>query len=131
MNRKQRRAAQKGGQSPATATGQANLLAQAVDAGGEDADEPAQQVHVARDRPHVNFAVVRIGIHAKLTCGGPGDGRVRASASASLGAFSFAVYSGYMVSAPPRAESSGMPYSVAKSLRTSFLPGRKLGTFPA
>src|SRR5258706_7009433 len=40
------------------------------------------------------------------------------------------MYSGYKVSSPPSAPSSGMPYSVANSLSTSFLPGRKLGTFP-
>src|SRR5438034_11312967 len=41
------------------------------------------------------------------------------------------MYSGYVVSAPPNADSGGIPYSVAKSLRMSFLPGRKLGTLPA
>src|SRR6266571_5660849 len=45
--------------------------------------------------------------------------------------FIFLMYSGYMVSAPPSADSAGIPYSVAKSWRMSFLPGRKLGTLPA
>ena len=45
--------------------------------------------------------------------------------------FIFLMYSGYRVSSPPSADSAGIPYSVAKSWRMSFLPGRKLGTLPA
>src|SRR6266705_1392788 len=41
------------------------------------------------------------------------------------------MYSGYKVSVPPNAASGGIPYSVGKSARMSFLPGKKLGTLPA
>ena len=37
---------------------------------------------------------------------------------------SFLRYSGYIVSAPPRAASAGMPCAFAYSLRNGFVPGR-------
>ena len=38
--------------------------------------------------------------------------------------FIFFRYSGYIVSAPPRAASSGMPWALAYSVRNGLLPGR-------
>ena len=38
--------------------------------------------------------------------------------------FIFTLYSGYMVSAPPREASGGMPYAAGNSLRNGFAPGR-------
>ena len=41
---------------------------------------------------------------------------------------SFFMYSGYIVSGPPRAASTGMCHLSANSCRNGFSPGRKLGT---
>ena len=62
---------------------------------------------------------------ARLVMRGPVmDGRVLATASASAALLTFSMYSGYIVSAPPRAASSGMRFLSAYSRRYGFCPNR-------
>jgi hypothetical protein len=48
----------------------------------------------------------------------------------SLCFFNFNMYSGYVVSAPPRAASAGSPWRDVNSVRNVFVPGKWCGTVP-
>src|SRR5690348_5943688 len=67
--------------------------------------------------------------HRRQNAGGPPQHlQSRPPGSHLAAAFSFFIYSGYIVSAPPRAASKGIFHLSANSCRNGFSPGRKLGT---